>query len=39
MDKIVGNGITFDDVLLIPARASVVPRNRKSETVPAPVFS
>ena len=25
MDKIVGEGITFDDVLLIPARSSVVP--------------
>jgi IMP dehydrogenase len=27
MDKIVGDGITFDDVLLIPARSSVVPRD------------
>lgn len=26
-DKIVGEGITFDDVLLLPARSSVVPRD------------
>ncbi len=26
-DKIIGEGITFDDVLLVPARSSVVPRN------------
>ncbi len=26
-DKLVGEGITFDDVLLVPARSSVVPRD------------
>ncbi len=26
-DKIIGEGITFDDVLLVPARSSVVPAN------------
>jgi IMP dehydrogenase len=26
-DKIVGDGITFDDVLLIPAKSNIVPRN------------
>ncbi len=27
MDRLVGDGITFDDVLLLPARSSVVPRD------------
>ena len=27
MDRIVGDGITFDDVLLLPAKSSVVPRD------------
>ena len=26
-DKIIGDGITFDDVLLVPARSSVVPKD------------
>ena len=32
MDKIVGDGITFDDVLLLPARSSVVPRDADTST-------
>ena len=32
MDKIVGDGITFDDVLLLPARSSVVPREADTAT-------
>lgn len=31
-DKIVGDGITFDDVLLVPARSSVVPRDVDTST-------
>ena len=31
-DKIVGDGITFDDVLLIPARSNVVPRDVDTST-------
>jgi IMP dehydrogenase len=32
MDKIVADGITFDDVLLLPARSSVVPRDVDTST-------
>jgi len=32
MDKLVADGITFDDVLLIPARSSVVPRDVDTST-------
>ncbi|RPI61097.1 MAG: CBS domain-containing protein, partial [Planctomycetaceae bacterium] len=32
IDKIVAEGITFDDVLLIPARSSVVPRDTDTST-------
>jgi IMP dehydrogenase len=31
-DKLVGEGITFDDVLLVPARSSVVPRDVDAST-------
>jgi IMP dehydrogenase len=31
-DKLVGEGITFDDVLLVPARSSVVPRDVDTST-------
>ena len=31
-DKIIGEGITFDDVLLVPARSSVVPREVDTST-------
>jgi len=31
-DKIVGEGITFDDVLLVPSRSSVVPREADTST-------
>ena len=31
-DKIIGNGITFDDVLLTPARSSVVPADLDTST-------
>ena len=33
MDKIVGDGITFDDVLLLPARSAVVPREVDTSTL------
>ena len=32
MDRIVGDGITFDDVLLLPARSAVVPRDVDTAT-------
>jgi IMP dehydrogenase len=32
MDRIIGDGITFDDVLLVPARASVLPRDVDTST-------
>ena len=32
MDRIIGDGITFDDVLLVPARSSVVPRDVDTST-------
>lgn len=32
MDKIVADGITFDDVLLIPARSDVIPRDVDTST-------
>ena len=32
MDKITADGITFDDVLLVPARSSVVPRDVDTST-------
>ena len=32
MDKILGDGITFDDVLLLPARSAVVPRDVDTAT-------
>ena len=32
MDRIVGDGITFDDVLLLPAKSSVVPRDVDTAT-------
>ncbi len=31
-DKLIGEGITFDDVLLVPARSSVVPRDVDTST-------
>jgi IMP dehydrogenase len=31
-DKIIGEGITFDDVLLLPARSSIVPKNADVRT-------
>ncbi|MGA2266569.1 MAG: IMP dehydrogenase, partial [Phycisphaerae bacterium] len=31
-DKLVGEGITFDDVLLVPARSSVLPRDVDTST-------
>ena len=31
-DKLVGDGITFDDVLLVPARSSVLPRDVDTST-------
>ena len=30
--KIIGDGITFDDVLLVPARSNVVPRDASVRT-------
>ncbi len=32
-DKIRGEGLTYDDVLLVPARSSVMPRNVSTETL------
>jgi len=31
-DKLIGEGITFDDVLLVPARSGIVPRNADVRT-------
>ena len=31
-DKVVGEGITFDDLLLIPGRSSVLPRDVDTST-------
>jgi IMP dehydrogenase len=31
-DKIIGTGITFDDVLIVPARSDVVPRDVSVQT-------
>ena len=31
-NRFVGEGLTFDDVLLVPAESSVVPRDVKLET-------
>ena len=32
MGKIIGEGITFDDVLLVPRRSEVLPKEVKLET-------
>lgn len=32
MEKFVGEGLTFDDVLLVPAKSEVLPKNSKTKT-------
>lgn len=39
MDKIIADGITFDDVLLLPARSAVVPRDADTATRLTPKIS